>query len=159
MKILCTDTEFKVAVNKSHLLEFKHRVRELSQIRGLSIFGDVTLSSVNVETLQWNLHWFCNSFMSFDNDICNLFNHTCKLFYLHFLTLCMSTRVYANVRMIYICMQIFLSAVVRFATSRWVCYYLGWDWDWVVIRLSGRVKRNKYFTWTWYWWWWWWWWE
>ncbi|XDV42866.1 hypothetical protein PO909_011455 [Leuciscus waleckii] len=52
MKILCTDTEFKVAVNKSHLLEFKHRVRELNQIRGLSIFNDVTLSSVNVETLQ-----------------------------------------------------------------------------------------------------------
>ncbi|KAG1973208.1 galectin-3b [Pimephales promelas] len=52
MKILCTDTEFKVAVNKSHLLEFKHRIRELNQIRGLSISNDVSLSSVNVETLH-----------------------------------------------------------------------------------------------------------
>uniref|UniRef100_A0A9J7XTP4 Galectin n=1 Tax=Cyprinus carpio carpio TaxID=630221 RepID=A0A9J7XTP4_CYPCA len=52
LKILCTDTEFKVAVNKSHLLEYKHRIRELNQIRDLSVYGDVTLSSVNVETLQ-----------------------------------------------------------------------------------------------------------
>uniref|UniRef100_A0A9J8B1U1 Galectin n=1 Tax=Cyprinus carpio carpio TaxID=630221 RepID=A0A9J8B1U1_CYPCA len=52
LKILCTDTEFKVAANKSHLLEFKHRIRDLNQIRALSIFSDVTLSSVNVETLQ-----------------------------------------------------------------------------------------------------------
>ncbi|XP_051501956.1 galectin-3b [Myxocyprinus asiaticus] len=52
LKILCTNTEFKVAVNKSHLLEFKHRIRELDQIKGLSIYNDVTLKSVNVETLQ-----------------------------------------------------------------------------------------------------------
>ncbi|NP_999858.3 galectin-3b isoform X2 [Danio rerio] len=52
MKILITDTEYKVAVNKSHLLEFKHRVFELNQITGLSIYNDVTLSTVNVETLQ-----------------------------------------------------------------------------------------------------------
>ncbi|XP_052386285.1 galectin-3-like isoform X7 [Carassius gibelio] len=52
LKILCTDTEFKVAVNKSHLLEYKHRIRELNQIRDLSIYSDVSLSSVNVETLQ-----------------------------------------------------------------------------------------------------------
>lgn len=52
LKILCTDTEFKVAANKSHLLEFKHRIRDLNQIRALSIFNDITLSSVNVETLQ-----------------------------------------------------------------------------------------------------------
>ncbi|XP_066536655.1 galectin-3b isoform X2 [Hoplias malabaricus] len=51
LKILCTSTEFKVAVNKSHLLEFKHRVRELNQINQLSVFNDVTLSSVNLETL------------------------------------------------------------------------------------------------------------
>lgn len=82
MKILCTDTEFKVAVNKSHLLEFKHRVRELNQIRGLSIFNDVTLNAVNVETLQWDNIWFCKNLTSFDNDMCDLFNHICKLFYL-----------------------------------------------------------------------------
>ncbi|XP_073683248.1 galectin-5-like [Garra rufa] len=52
LKILCTDTEFKVAVNKLHLLEYKHRIRELNQIKGLTIHNDVTLNSVNVETLQ-----------------------------------------------------------------------------------------------------------
>ncbi|XP_052001199.1 galectin-3b [Xyrauchen texanus] len=52
MKILCTTTEFKVAVGKSHLLEYKHRIRELNQIKSLGIYNDVTLKSVNVETLQ-----------------------------------------------------------------------------------------------------------
>ncbi|RVE57651.1 hypothetical protein OJAV_G00218450 [Oryzias javanicus] len=52
MKILCTNTEFKVAVNKSHLLEFKHRITNLRSIETLSIFHDVTLSSVNVETMH-----------------------------------------------------------------------------------------------------------
>ncbi|KAL6477715.1 hypothetical protein MHYP_G00135500 [Metynnis hypsauchen] len=52
MKILCTQTEFKVAVNKSHLLEFKHRIRELNQIKQVSVYRDVTLSYVNVETLS-----------------------------------------------------------------------------------------------------------
>ncbi|KAA0710895.1 Galectin-related protein [Triplophysa tibetana] len=52
LKILCTDTEFKVAVNKSHLLEFKHRVRDLNQIKSVAIYNDVTLKSVNVETVQ-----------------------------------------------------------------------------------------------------------
>ncbi|XP_017555331.1 galectin-3b isoform X1 [Pygocentrus nattereri] len=51
MKILCTQTEFRVAVNKSHLLEFKHRIRELNQINQISIYRDVALSYVNVETL------------------------------------------------------------------------------------------------------------
>ncbi|KAL1257561.1 hypothetical protein QQF64_010805, partial [Cirrhinus molitorella] len=44
LKILCTDTEFKVAVNKSHLLEYKHRIRELNQIKGVTIYNDVTLN-------------------------------------------------------------------------------------------------------------------
>ncbi|KAA0710896.1 Galectin-3 [Triplophysa tibetana] len=51
LKILCTSTEFKVAVNKSHLLEYKHRIRDLNQINTLRIYNDVTLRSVNVETL------------------------------------------------------------------------------------------------------------
>ncbi|KAI4905390.1 hypothetical protein NFI96_018610 [Prochilodus magdalenae] len=51
LMILCTPTEFKVAVNKSHLLEFKHRVRELNQINQLSIYRDLMLSSVTVGTL------------------------------------------------------------------------------------------------------------
>lgn len=52
MKILCTNTEFKVAVNNNHLLEFKHRITDLRAITTLSIYYDVTLSKVKVETLQ-----------------------------------------------------------------------------------------------------------
>uniref|UniRef100_A0A8C8DWY7 Galectin n=1 Tax=Oryzias sinensis TaxID=183150 RepID=A0A8C8DWY7_9TELE len=51
MKILCTNKEFKVAVNKSHLLDFKHRITNLSSVDTLSIFFDLTLSSVNMETI------------------------------------------------------------------------------------------------------------
>ncbi|TSO25180.1 Galectin-3 [Bagarius yarrelli] len=52
VKILCTQNEFKVAVNKTHLLEYKHRVRELNQINHLTVIDDVKLISVNVETLN-----------------------------------------------------------------------------------------------------------
>ncbi|KAK3563187.1 hypothetical protein QTP86_018225 [Hemibagrus guttatus] len=52
VKILCTPNEYKVAVDKTHLLEYKHRVRELNQINSLTICDDVNLTSVNVETLQ-----------------------------------------------------------------------------------------------------------
>lgn len=51
MKILCTHNEFKVAVNKSHLLEYRHRVRELNMITSMSIYDDLTLTSVNIENL------------------------------------------------------------------------------------------------------------
>ncbi|KAM6973252.1 galectin-3b [Aplochiton taeniatus] len=51
LKILCTNSEFKVAVNKSHLLEYKHRFRDLRSINQMGIYGDVTLSSVVLETL------------------------------------------------------------------------------------------------------------
>ncbi|KAG7464345.1 galectin-5-like isoform X2 [Solea senegalensis] len=51
MKILCTNGEFKVAVNGSHLLEFKHRLKNLNSIRSFGIFNDVTLTSVRTETL------------------------------------------------------------------------------------------------------------
>nr|XP_020442028.1 galectin-3-like [Monopterus albus]XP_020442029.1 galectin-3-like [Monopterus albus] len=51
MKILCTDTEFKVAVNSAHLLEFKYRFTNLSLIKMMNIYYDVTLSKVSVETL------------------------------------------------------------------------------------------------------------
>lgn len=50
IKILCTKTEFKVAVNQSHLLEFKHRINSLKSINRVSIFGDLSLSSIHVET-------------------------------------------------------------------------------------------------------------
>lgn len=52
MQILCTNTEFQVTVNGSHLMNFKHRIQELDQIRGIGIYRDVTLSSLNVGKLQ-----------------------------------------------------------------------------------------------------------
>ncbi|XP_026195302.1 galectin-3b [Anabas testudineus] len=51
MKILCTNTEFKVAVNNVHLLEFKHRFQDLRSINTLNIYYDLTLSKVQMETL------------------------------------------------------------------------------------------------------------
>ncbi|XP_075995911.1 galectin-3-like [Genypterus blacodes] len=51
IKILCTDREFRVAVNGAHLLEFKHRMNNLRNINKLSVYNDLTLSKVNVETV------------------------------------------------------------------------------------------------------------
>ncbi|XP_028995860.1 galectin-3b [Betta splendens] len=51
MKILCTNTEFKIAVNNTHLLEFKHRITDLSTIKTINIYNDLTLSKVEVQTL------------------------------------------------------------------------------------------------------------
>ncbi|KAJ8399510.1 hypothetical protein AAFF_G00412220 [Aldrovandia affinis] len=51
IKILCTSNEFKVAVNKAHLLEFRYRIQELNQINQLTIHDDITLTAVNIESL------------------------------------------------------------------------------------------------------------
>lgn len=51
MKILCTASEYRVAVNKAHVLEYKHRVHDLHHITGLGIYNDVTLSNVLIERL------------------------------------------------------------------------------------------------------------
>ncbi|XP_053365342.1 galectin-3b [Clarias gariepinus] len=51
VKILCTATDFKVAVNKAHMFEYKHRLRELNQINHLTIIDDVKITSVNFENL------------------------------------------------------------------------------------------------------------
>ncbi|XP_064780667.1 galectin-3-like [Oncorhynchus masou masou] len=51
MKILVTSGEFKVAVNGAQRFEFKHRVRELSQIDHVNILYDVILTSINVDTM------------------------------------------------------------------------------------------------------------
>ncbi|KAM3870923.1 galectin-3b [Diretmus argenteus] len=51
LKIMCSNSEFKVAVNKTHLLEYKHRVRDLKSINRLSINYDVNLSSVQIDRL------------------------------------------------------------------------------------------------------------
>lgn len=51
MKILCSVSEFKVAVNSTPMFEFKHRIKEVNQIDRINILHDVTLTSVNVDTL------------------------------------------------------------------------------------------------------------
>ncbi|XP_058611073.1 galectin-3 [Onychostoma macrolepis] len=51
MKILCTFTEFKVAVNNTPAFDFQHRIKEVNQIDRINILHDVTLTSVNVDTL------------------------------------------------------------------------------------------------------------
>ncbi|XP_051803446.1 galectin-3b isoform X2 [Acanthochromis polyacanthus] len=51
IKILCTNTAFKVAVNNSHLLEYRHRIMDLRNINRLNIYNDITLSNFKMETL------------------------------------------------------------------------------------------------------------
>ncbi|XP_027130487.1 galectin-3b [Larimichthys crocea] len=51
MKILCTNREFKVAVNNSHLLTYQHRITNLRSINSIRIYNDLTLSKFNMETL------------------------------------------------------------------------------------------------------------
>lgn len=51
MKILCSFSDFKVAVNNAQLFDFKHRVRELNQVARVNILQDINLSYVAVETL------------------------------------------------------------------------------------------------------------
>uniref|UniRef100_A0A8D0AAV9 Galectin n=1 Tax=Sander lucioperca TaxID=283035 RepID=A0A8D0AAV9_SANLU len=47
MKILCTNKEFKVAVNNAHVLAFQHRVTNLKSINSLNIYCDLKLSKIN----------------------------------------------------------------------------------------------------------------
>lgn len=54
MKILCTISEFKVAVNATPMFEFKHRIKEVNQIDRINILHDVSLTSVTVDTLPWD---------------------------------------------------------------------------------------------------------
>ncbi|XP_039979323.1 galectin-5-like isoform X2 [Xiphias gladius] len=51
IKILCTNREFKVAVNNSHLLVYKHRITDLRSIKTLNILYDLNLSKVKTESL------------------------------------------------------------------------------------------------------------
>ncbi|XP_008317495.1 galectin-8 [Cynoglossus semilaevis] len=46
--ILCQPHQFKLAVNGSHLFEFRHRVQDLSSINQLEVMGDVELTDVKV---------------------------------------------------------------------------------------------------------------
>ncbi|XP_049595856.1 galectin-3b [Syngnathus scovelli] len=49
MKIECTSSMFKVSVQGSHLLEFKLRGGNPSQIRSLDIYNDLSLSHVSIQ--------------------------------------------------------------------------------------------------------------
>ncbi|XP_049917227.1 galectin-8-like isoform X2 [Epinephelus moara] len=46
--ILCQPHQFKLAVNGSHLFEFRHRVQDLSSIDQLEIMGDLELNDVKL---------------------------------------------------------------------------------------------------------------
>ncbi|CAL8285883.1 unnamed protein product [Lota lota] len=46
--MLCQTHQFKLAVNGCHLLEFRHRVQDLSSIDQLEIMGDLELSDVKL---------------------------------------------------------------------------------------------------------------
>ncbi|XP_035466798.1 galectin-8 isoform X2 [Scophthalmus maximus] len=46
--ILCQPHQFKLAVNGSHLFEFRHRVQDLSSIDQLEIMGDLDLTDVKL---------------------------------------------------------------------------------------------------------------
>ncbi|ETE73936.1 MAPK-interacting and spindle-stabilizing protein-like protein, partial [Ophiophagus hannah] len=46
IQILCEADHLKVAVDDAHLMQYKHRIKELNQITKLSVSGDVTLASV-----------------------------------------------------------------------------------------------------------------
>ncbi|XP_074516828.1 galectin-8 isoform X2 [Sebastes fasciatus] len=46
--ILCQPHQFKLAVNGSHLFEFRHRVQDLSSIDQLEIMGDLELDDVKL---------------------------------------------------------------------------------------------------------------
>uniref|UniRef100_A0A3Q3XJF9 Galectin n=1 Tax=Mola mola TaxID=94237 RepID=A0A3Q3XJF9_MOLML len=51
LKILCTNSEFKVAFNNNHLLSYKHRIYNLRSINSLHIYNDLTLSRIHMETM------------------------------------------------------------------------------------------------------------
>lgn len=46
--ILCQPHQFKLAVNGSHLFEFRHRAQDLSAIDQLEIMGDLELNDVKL---------------------------------------------------------------------------------------------------------------
>ncbi|XP_043930352.1 galectin-3 [Protopterus annectens] len=52
LKLLCTDQMVKVAVNGQHVLDFKHRVQPLHEIKSVGIHGDVKLSSVKRDMMK-----------------------------------------------------------------------------------------------------------
>ncbi|KAG9261631.1 galectin-9-like [Astyanax mexicanus] len=51
LKILCTDSEYRVEVDKEHLLNFTHRIKEIHQIRKLTVKGDVFVQHVTIDPI------------------------------------------------------------------------------------------------------------
>uniref|UniRef100_A0ACB8G5R1 Galectin-3 n=2 Tax=Sphaerodactylus townsendi TaxID=933632 RepID=A0ACB8G5R1_9SAUR len=51
IQILCEADHLKVAVNDAHLLQYKHRIRELNQITKLCIAGDISLTGVTTNMI------------------------------------------------------------------------------------------------------------
>ncbi|KAG9261633.1 galectin-8-like [Astyanax mexicanus] len=51
VKILCTDAEFRVEVDKKPLLNFTHRIKEINQIRKLTVERDVFIKQVTIDPI------------------------------------------------------------------------------------------------------------
>ncbi|KAM9777983.1 galectin-3b [Neosynchiropus ocellatus] len=49
MVITCTNSKYRVDVNKSHLLDYDYRLRDLCRVDKLSIHNDLTLTKVDVD--------------------------------------------------------------------------------------------------------------
>ncbi|XP_036417137.1 32 kDa beta-galactoside-binding lectin-like [Colossoma macropomum] len=48
LKILCTSSDFRVEVDKNHLLTYAHRISDLDKIKNLSVHRDVFLKYVDI---------------------------------------------------------------------------------------------------------------
>lgn len=46
--LLCQSHQFKMAVNGEHLLEYRHRVQDLSSITQLEVLGDLDLQDIKL---------------------------------------------------------------------------------------------------------------
>ncbi|XP_063295490.1 galectin-3 isoform X2 [Pelobates fuscus] len=47
IKVLCEPDQYTVKVNNEDICKYRHRVRELNQIKDLSVSGDITLSDIS----------------------------------------------------------------------------------------------------------------
>ncbi|KAG9261560.1 verrucotoxin subunit beta-like [Astyanax mexicanus] len=54
MKILCTHSEFRVKVDKKDLLSYRHRIREIDQIKKLTVQGDVLIRMLSIARCRKN---------------------------------------------------------------------------------------------------------
>ncbi|CAH2328825.1 galectin-3 [Pelobates cultripes] len=47
IQVLCEPDQYTVKVNNEDICKYRHRVRELNEIKGLSVSGDITLSDIS----------------------------------------------------------------------------------------------------------------